>query len=388
MGTRKAPPFRISPSAIARYFFHDCERFLYYSSVTPEERKKLGLPRPRFDHSAVKEAVLQSGYHWEREVVETLLGDRVRVAAGGGELHGRSLSVAETLQALREDLPGRYLYQPTLSPPPLFYQRYNLDRRRVVIHENNPDLIEVLADGRKGRLLRIIDVKRGDILQLTHRVQILFYALQLQAIIEAEGIADTRVDVDTGAVWLGQQTAPETFSLRELRPHLERFLSEDLMRILDGPPEDAAWHLYERCESCDFFDSCRKEMHDRDDVSRLVQLTPRGKQHLRQVAGVQSLTELGRFLRRADADEVLQRCASLAGQRHHLQKRLQALQQGQPSPYGAIAPDLPRGENVALFLTVQQEPLGKTLYLAGALVQMREELRQQILGSLDPEPSL
>src|SRR5215813_558101 len=38
------PPFRTSPSTIARYFFHDCERFLYYSSADPKTRKRLGLP--------------------------------------------------------------------------------------------------------------------------------------------------------------------------------------------------------------------------------------------------------------------------------------------------------------------------------------------------------
>ena len=53
MAARKSPPFHVSPSIIARYFFHDCERFLYYSSVSPEQqRKKLGLPRSlAFDHS-------------------------------------------------------------------------------------------------------------------------------------------------------------------------------------------------------------------------------------------------------------------------------------------------------------------------------------------------
>jgi hypothetical protein len=47
-----APPsFRTSPSTIARYFFHDCERFLYYSGADPRERKRQGLPGPDFNNN-------------------------------------------------------------------------------------------------------------------------------------------------------------------------------------------------------------------------------------------------------------------------------------------------------------------------------------------------
>src|SRR3954453_6279682 len=127
MPVKSAPPFRTNPSAIARYFFHDCERFLFYRSATPEHRKRLGLPQPEFDHSPLMEAILQSGYLWEREVVEKRLAGKVVVAAGTGELHTRRLSAAETLRRLRTEPAGRFLYQPTLSPPRGFYEAYDLD---------------------------------------------------------------------------------------------------------------------------------------------------------------------------------------------------------------------------------------------------------------------
>jgi hypothetical protein len=378
---RKAPPFRTSPSVIARYFFHDCERFLYYSSVAPDQRKRLGIPKPAFDHSPLVSALLQSGYQWEREVIETRLTGRVVIASGKGELQTRRLSAEQTLEELRRQQIGRFLYQPTLTPPPLFYENYDLDPKLVVLSDNHPDLIEVLADPEgKGRLFRIVDLKRGETLKLTHRVQILLYALELEAVLEAEGIEDAQVDLDLGAVWLGQHEAPETFPLSAFRPHVERFLRHDLMRILEGQPEEAAWHLYDRCEWCEFFDHCREEMKQSDDVSRLVQLTPHGKKHLREEAEVQSLADLAQFLTRADADEVLGRCASLAGQRHHLQKRIEALASSEPALYGASAPDLPKGENVAVFLTLQREPLGQSIYLAGVLATMREELRNRLFS--------
>ncbi len=374
------PPFRTNPSTIARYFFHDCERFLYYSAADPKQRKRLGVPERDFDHSPLVAAILDSGYQWEQEVVETLLKGRVVVAPGAGELHTRRLPPAQTLRALRGEPAGRFLYQPTLSPPPRFYEAHGINPKLVTISDNHPDLIAILPDEGGGRLLRVVDVKRGEALKLTHRVQILLYALELQALLDAEGITSAHVDLERGAVWLGKQPEPEIFDLAAFRPHLERFLRNDLTRILSGSARDARWHLYPRCEWCEFFEHCRDEMRRTNDVSRLEQLTTYGKRHLAEEAGVRTLTQLGSFLKRADADEILDRCASLAGQRHRLAVRVAALETEQPQLHGATSPDLPRGENVGVFLTLQQEPLGQSVYLAGLLVSAREDLRREIFS--------
>ncbi|MHB1423287.1 MAG: bifunctional RecB family nuclease/DEAD/DEAH box helicase [Gemmataceae bacterium] len=374
-----APPFRISPSTIARYFFHDCERFLYYASASPRERQRQDIPKPAFDNSPLVESILASGYQWEREVVENLLKGKVVVAPGPGELHTRRLPLAETLRRLRREPAERFLYQPTLAPPREFYIAHGIDPKLVVVSDNHPDLIAIVPSENGGRLLRVVDLKRGETLKLTHRVQILFYALELQAMLDAEGI-DARVDLENGAVWLGKQPVPRIFPLGDFRPHLERFLCHELGHILAGEARDAHWHLYDRCEWCEFFDSCRDEMRRTNDVSRLVQLTTYGKRHLREQAGVQTLTELGKFLQRGDADEVLDRCASLAGQRHRLAVRVAALESQEPLLHGAASPDLPRGENLAVFLTLQREPLGQAIYLAGLHVTGREDVRRAVFS--------
>jgi len=105
--TQAAPPFRTNPSAIARYFFHDCERFLYYTAADPALRKSHGIPKPEFDHSPLVEAILASGSRWEEEVVTRLLKGRVVVAPGSGELHTRRLSPAQTIRCLRHKAGGR-----------------------------------------------------------------------------------------------------------------------------------------------------------------------------------------------------------------------------------------------------------------------------------------
>jgi hypothetical protein len=380
MSARRSPPFRTNPSVIARYFFHDCERFLYYSAAGPQQRKREGIPEPEFEHSPLVKTMLESGYRWEEEVVSRLLQGRVVVAAGSGELYTRRLSPEETIRHLRQEPAGRFLYQPTLALPGRFYESHGIDPALVTISDNHPDLVAILPDGESGRLLQVIDVKRGESLKLTHRVQILLYALELQALIDDAGIADTRVDLAQGAVWLGKQPEPERFDLSAFRPHLERFLRRDLGRILSGAASDAHWHLYDRCEWCEFFAHCRDEMRRCNDVSRLARLTTYGKRHLAEQAGVRDLVQLGRFLKRADADEVLDRCASLAGQRHRLAVHVAALERGEPLLHGAASPDLPQGENIGLFLTLQQEPLGQAIYLAGVLVSAREEVRRDLLG--------
>jgi hypothetical protein len=375
-----SPPFRTNPSTIARYFFHDCERFLYFNAASPEQRQLEGIPERDFDHSPLVGAILESGFRWEQEVVEQLLQGRVVIGPGSGALHTRRLPPEQTVRSLRDEPIDRFLYQPTLSPPPRFYERYGIDSTRILISDNHPDLIAVLPDAEAGRLLRVIDVKRGEALRLTHRVQILLYALELQALLDAEGISSARVDLDHGAVWLGKQPEPEVFDLSAFRPHLERFLRYDLGRILAGSAREARWHLYARCEWCEFFDHCREEMRKTNDLSRLEQLTTYGKRHLCEEAGVRTLTELGRFLKRADADEVLDRCASLAGQRHRLAVRVSALEKEEPQLHGASSPDLPLGENVGIFLTLQQEPLGQAIYLAGLLVTARESVRREVFS--------
>ena len=95
---------------------------------------------------------------------------------------------------------------------------------------------------------------------------------------------------------------------------------------------------------------------------------------------MRTLPELGKFLKRADADEVLDRCASLAGQRHRLAVRVASLESDEPQLHGAASPDLPRGENLAVFLTLQREPLGQTIYLAGLHVTGREDVRRAVFS--------
>jgi hypothetical protein len=203
-----------------------------FTAAGAELRAQEKIPKREFDSSPLVKAILDSGYAWEEDVLQNYLKERVAIASGSGKLHERRFNAKDTNELLRTAEPGTFIYQSTLKVSPAFYARYGIDPTRISVSENHPDLIAVHADGAGGRLVRILDVKRGEALRFTHRVQILFYALELADLLQDQGIEDAAVDLGTGAVWLGGQSEPMPFDLNEFRPYLEGFLRNDLERIL------------------------------------------------------------------------------------------------------------------------------------------------------------
>lgn len=364
-------PFGVSPSALARYFFHDCDRFLRFRST--RRAAAHGVPERRHDSGPTMRAVLASGHAWEEQVITQHLADRVIVADGAGDLSDRTWTVPTSIEQLRSAQPGQYLYQLTLRAPPSLYEALGIRVDDIEIRDNRPDLVEVLADSSGARLFRIIDIKRGASVRLPYRIQVLFYALELQHILRTHSIPGS-VDLAVGAAWLGGASRPEEFELAPVRPHLMDLLRR-LPRLMELPLDKVDWHLRFRCEWCEYLDYCRNEAVDTNNVSRLAGLSAHGKRFLARTFRASTLPELAGVLARPGVDHQLQACASLAGERPRLQARLEAHARQEPRPFGSIHPGLPIGENVAIFLTVQAEPVQDRVWLLGMLVHARPELR-------------
>ena len=147
------PPFRTSPSAISRYFFHDCERFLRYTAAGAAQRKLDNVPARDFDHSPLMKAILESGYSWEQMVLDKYLKGKAKIAPGKGDVYTRRFDWAATVDLLRTAKPDTYLYQPTLRTPKAFYDGYGIDPALVTVSDNHPDLIAVLPGGPRKRHL-------------------------------------------------------------------------------------------------------------------------------------------------------------------------------------------------------------------------------------------
>ena len=364
------PPKRVSPSTIARYYFHECERFLRYVATPTESRAAEGIPLTPYDTSPVTHAILDSGYAWEEEVVGRHLRHRAEIALADGAqpVRDRVHSVEASRRLISNLRPGHYVYQPTLQVPASFYERYAIDSSVVVFANCRPDLIECYEDESAAKRLRIIDVKASPGLKLSHRVQAALYTLILEHSLQNWDVTDRGVAYEPG-IWLAHTPAPETFDMRAMRPPLENFLQRELQALMERPAENARWHLYFRCEWCQWFQPCRDEMRRDNDVSRLPYLSSHAKRFLGELElPVHSLEDLSRLLNSSGAT-VLDDCASLRGAQSRIAAQTQSLLSDTIESYESASLAMPRAEHVRLIMTLQTEPVSGQVCAWGILAQ-------------------
>ncbi|MDO9018375.1 MAG: AAA domain-containing protein [Deltaproteobacteria bacterium] len=365
--------FYLSPSRVARYFFHECDRHLRHHATPRARRAAEGVPDVALERNPITAAVFEGGFRWEERVVGTLLRGRAVVApASGTSLRDRTFDVPGTLAALRALAPGELLYQPTLAAPPSFLARYGLDPALVDFAPCRPDLIEyVPADERGPARLRVIDVKASDALKASHRIQVTLYALLLREVL-AHADIPVPVDLDEAAIWLFAQPRPERFPLSLTVGVVEEFLRDRVSAVLSAPKDDVAWHLFYRCEWCEFYQPCRAEADAARSVSLIPYLSVGGRTHLREArwaggAPIHTLEALGEHLADDAEGRTLDDCGSLRGRRDRLLNAVDALVQQRVVPHGGSSIRLPKGEDVRLLVTLQTEPLGGRVYAAGFL---------------------
>lgn len=361
---RGAPRFALSPSRIARFFFHECERNLRYLATL--RKKEEGVPSTPADRSPVAEAILAGGYTWERDVVSGLLGARAHVAAPAAPnqpLHECVHSEAETVALLSRLQPGEAVYQGTLRVSERFLERFGLDPALVTFSPCRPDL---LVRDPQSKRVQVVDVKASQELKASHRIQAALYGLMLEDVAQQHQLP---IDVDAtyAGIWLYGHDAPELFDLSLTRNALDRFLRERLPAILSQPLASVGWHLHFRCEWCEYFQHCRQEAEQTKSVSQIPYLTVAARDYLRVAESsipVDTLEDLRRLLGRDDAEELLALCGSLKGQQHRLRHAVDALEQGTVVSHEGASLALPKHEHVMLVITVQREPFSGRIYAA------------------------
>ena len=62
------PQFSLSPSRIARGFYHECDRYLRYHATPRKQREAAGVPVIVKNQSPITAALLKGGYVWEERI--------------------------------------------------------------------------------------------------------------------------------------------------------------------------------------------------------------------------------------------------------------------------------------------------------------------------------
>jgi hypothetical protein len=377
-----ATPKFISPSRVARFYFHECARYLRYSSTPAESRSDEGVPPAPYDFRPITKAIFETGFLWEEQVLADHLSGKVHISQSDPDapVRERVLSAEETKSLLTGIEPGEWIYQPTLVTPTGFYDRYGIDPGVVQVTDCRPDLIECFEeDGR--RLLRVTDVKASTGVKLSHRIQSTMYSLILDHVLEDWEASDQGV-ATTGGVWLSQTPEPEHFDIRSMRPPLEAFLEQELQPLMEAPASEAPWHVYFRCEWCDYFDHCKEEMLRTNDVSRVPYLSHHAKQYLATLdPAVKSVRDLERLANGDQASEVFANAASLRGRTTRIRLQTEALRVGETKVTGTASIAMPKAEHVRIVLTLQDEPVTGHVYAYGIYAQGLKD----VLGE-NPKP--
>lgn len=292
------PPFSLSPSRIARFFFHECERYLRYHATPSKLRKEAGIPVISWDTSPVTAAILQGGYTWEQQVIEKKLSGQVKIAPGSGPTYERAHDIKNTLNILPKLNKGEAIYQPTLKIPNIFLNRYGLSTDLCEFPPCRPDLIQLTEKDKKVSL-KIIDLKASSSLKASHRIQATLYTLMLRDILDANGLK-LPLDLEEAGIWLYNQKEPEWFDLLPSIAMVERFLRNQLYRILTLPLAELHWHLFFRCEWCEFYEPCREEVEASNSISLVPYLSVGGRKYLREApfengTPINCLSELNNF---------------------------------------------------------------------------------------------
>lgn len=362
-------PYNLSPSLLARYFYFECGRYLRYRATPLSEKARQGIPDFAENFNPVTQSVLQAGYAWETELIGRLRKQgTVHIPPGKGALSKRAFPLQKSPQVIANSKEGEYVYQPELRPAATFARGYGLDPTLVAFGTCRPDILRVVDVAGKPAV-RVIDIKASDRLKTSHRLQVAVYALVLDSFLRSQGIK-MPVDLEQGGIWLYGMEQPEIFSLSESLGPLERFLRDELHGIFTRPVESVPWHVYYRCEHCDYFGFCKEQALEEQSVSLIPYLTPISRRFIREAdwdkgKPVETLDDMKTLLARRDADDILDRCGSLRGRRHRLLKAIDALQQQKAVPHLGSSLALPKMEHVAIFLTVQQDPVSGQIYALG-----------------------
>lgn len=336
--------------------------------MNKDGKKKHSIPTDYLVRSPVTRAILEGGYDWEEKVVKHRIKDRVHLAKvkEKKKIRDRTFGEDETIEVLGKLSEDQYIYQAQLLAPESFYIKYNLNPEIIDFRISKPDLIYCRSDN-GNRVFEIIDLKASDHLKTSHKIQVSMYSLILDHVLRHQKVTG-KSNMELGGVWLYEADQPEYFRIPSIIPHLEEFLNKELQEFLRIEPHQLPWHLYSRCETCEFFEFCKERAHSIKSVSLLPYLSVYSRKYLRTISKpCETLDDFYKILRSRKANELLSNSAIFGGRVDRFKLQTQALIDSQLFLLGGSSVMMPRGENVRLIITLEKEPISGKLYALGYL---------------------
>ena len=390
--------YRLSPSTVAAYFKHRCDRQFRWNSVEQTDRGRAGIgwnvPRsPRFHSRPGIALLMASGDEFEvaqLAALESTHGANQVYHLGfeeddSGRPKVRPLPLPELAAALRRPTPPRFCAQILIDleaegAAADFLRRFDLDPGRVRVGTARPDLLEVVPGEDSRDRLRVWDFKASHAARHEHYVQVAFYTLLLEQVVAARGLSE-RYAVDTATGVIFSRQVEEPFELAPYRLAVEDFLRHRAMPLLATTAAEAHYHVNEGCPMCQYLESCRGEADAGGDLSRVAYMTSESKRRLVR-SGIRTHRELARL----SPDDARWEPLRAAG--HDLSVNLpryvavaQALEDGRPRSLDSQSLTIPAYEDVRVVISAEQDPVTNTCFALGLKVLEGWDDKSRPIGS-------
>lgn len=390
----------LKKNTIAQTFKFDCDRYLRFSLASPTDRKAAGVKiipdyRPGID------LVKAAGARWEAEkfqdLVDVLPAESVSYNLDQeiDERIGRQrfLKVENIYELLSQPSPPEVIIEgefpvPTSITPALeeAYRRYNLDpvsaRPDIMWVRRHPTGAPLLGkrDSPPECEIHIIDVKLAAEPSLRHFTEVTYYALALAAFLKKKGLSNRYAVSAQGFVWPGSydnnafrnlhkefvargSSDPVSQALAKTlvavpyevyQVHVTQFFEDRLLRVLEQPMEEAAWHVSPKCQLCEFLPHCEEQAQVTDHLSRIAWMTS-GQARLLRDNDIYTTEQLAGAIanKTPDWEAVVKTSHQLKSETAVLRARADSLQQEQPiAVQGRVTILMPKWADVNIFLTV------------------------------------
>jgi len=377
--------FGVSASTIKGWFQYRCPRKTKYD-LMPEQALKDASIQP--DRRVAAWARL--GDHFEKRVLDRLRQHSSLLAPPIGQ---ERLGQAQTAAFLAGNRTESYAAQASLESSRAIRRLFGL-AEDMDIRRSYPDLISIDRSGPEP-IFTIIDIKATRKPTPFHMTQVAFYCRLLRAMLDDLG-APGRIN-DSGEIWVIHEDSspadgiwqPHIFPLGPYLRLVDDFFKNEVPEILaqaiEADRDESFFHLYFKCEQCEYLRHCRKSIDPprppgSRDLSAVPGMSHEAKRVLlrRGITTVQALATSGNIVQPGvPTSWNLQRRAELL--RHRAQAQLSGDIRRLPEVYSYL---MPPQVDVALHLSADFDPVDGTLVTIGYL-RCQNGRRRSIVKAID-----